>query len=794
MGSHLKYIRIEKFPFSQTLSLESLYNYWKLKSESSDLLEKEQAARIIEEADKIPAMFKPAPDVSLIQKNRTLMTNMLSFLMSRSQLEHVMWGVALPTKFEYLFTTPKMDEVFGKKAKTLHADFFESLQGENYYGPVLHAYGRILNEFYGADTNFEIPTMTFRKFDKKLKIFRYYDIKSDQSYLRIVPRGKLKKLSKEEVDNLSKNFYNIDVLMEALPPELFEAKGFSISTIFDSTKRQSISSLKDKLLEKDAIISKDHFRQLEKEIQSLLMLSDLKLGVAAANFEGQEVQDSLNISSMLLDPSFICNNSAGSIFEKVYTELRPIIINDLENLQNKTPVEEALIKKGFKSYLIIPLLYEENLVGVLELGSPNINDLNQLTMINMHYVIPVFTVAALRVLDDLNNKVKAKIQEEFTTIHPVVEWKFKEAASSIITEEQAGTESGIEPIVFSDVYPLYGAIDIRSSTHERNKAIKNDLAKQLNLADKILEMADKIKQMPVFNQLRFEIDEQLNKLKKGLFSGDEARIIEFLKREVEPVFKHLKEAVPEINDQILNYEGKIDPEHGILYKERNDFEVSIGMINDAISAVLDEQENSAQHMFPHYFEKYRTDGIEYNIYIGQSILEKLTFDPVYLKNLRLWQLIVMCQIARKTAEIKSKIPIQLDTTQLVLIHSNSLSIRFREDEKKFDVEGGYNIRYEITKKRIDKAIIKGTNERLTQPGSIAIIYSQPDEFMEYKKYIDYLRSINYLTGDPENVELEDMQGVYGLQALRVKVNLGNTSKNELNSMEKIVDEAKKIIL
>jgi hypothetical protein len=85
------------------------------------------------------------------------------------------------------------------------------------------------------------------------------------------------------------------------------------------------------------------------------------------------------------------------------------------------------------------------------------------------------------------------------------------------------------------------------------------------------------------------------------------------------------------------------------------------------------------------------------------------------------------------------------------------------------VDGTYNIRYEIIKKRIDKAAIKGTAERVTQPGRIAIIYSQASEAGEYREYIEYLRASGYLTADVEEVELEDLQGIQGLRALRVAV-------------------------
>ena len=99
-----------------------------------------------------------------------------------------------------------------------------------------------------------------------------------------------------------------------------------------------------------------------------------------------------------------------------------------------------------------------------------------------------------------------------------------------------------------------------------------------------------------------------------------------------------------------------------------------------------------------------------------------------------------------------------------------MTIRFSPDERHFEVEGAYDIRHEIIKKRIDKAILKSTSERLTQPGKIAIVYSNRQEAAEYLEYIDYLQSAGYLTGETEDVELQDLQGAQGLSAFRVTVN------------------------
>ena len=91
------------------------------------------------------------------------------------------------------------------------------------------------------------------------------------------------------------------------------------------------------------------------------------------------------------------------------------------------------------------------------------------------------------------------------------------------------------------------------------------------------------------------------------------------------------------------------------------------------------------------------------------------------------------------------------------------------DEKRFDVDGTYNARYEVVKKRVDKAYIKGTNERITEPGKITIVYSQKQDEIEYLHYVKFLQSKKYLDDDVEILELEDLQAVTGLKAIRVSV-------------------------
>lgn len=148
-----------------------------------------------------------------------------------------------------------------------------------------------------------------------------------------------------------------------------------------------------------------------------------------------------------------------------------------------------------------------------------------------------------------------------------------------------------------------------------------------------------------------------------------------------------------------------------------------------------------------------------------------------LQNLRLWQMQTLCEMENLFYNVQKDNTFQLEAASLILVYNSTLSIRYRVDEKKFDIDGAYNARYEIAKKRIDKAFIKNTNERITQKGKLVIIYSQKEDAIEYKQYIKYLQNKQFLGEEVEDHQLEDLQGISGLKALRVNI-LFNASKNE----------------
>jgi hypothetical protein len=247
------------------------------------------------------------------------------------------------------------------------------------------------------------------------------------------------------------------------------------------------------------------------------------------------------------------------------------------------------------------------------------------------------------------------------------------------------------------------------------------------------------------------------------------QIYDFLQVQLDSIFKNLLHLRPELKKIINGYFEALDPQRKVVYHHRKDYEDSITRINDVLDRFTDQEQRVVQEIYPHYFERYITDGVEFNIYIGQSLSPHKPFNEMYVRNMKLWQLTFLAKAARVTASLEKRLALPLQTTQLILAHAIPLSISFRRKERKFDVDGAYNIRYEIIKKRIDKVHIRDSEERLTQPGKIAIVYSQHKELAEYLEYIEFLQGEGLLGENIEHLDLEDTQGISGLKAVRVDV-------------------------
>jgi len=724
---------------------------------------------MVKEIEKHPILINGFSDLDLLTKYENEINLILEPLFPEWLLENEIKAVTIPFSFASFKFTNRLNKILENAGEDYEFNI-RNFENDSMY---IMSCTFILNNLYGYDVDLRRPFF-FDIPDKKSGFTKHYRAAFNGDFSEIIPTENAPKITDEDYKELLDNFENIEVWKEKFPPNSYIFKGFGIMNLFDVTADETLSSVKANLLRSDHNLVED----LRQNLSEFYKIKDLKLGYSIySNFDSKISDDYISKENSILlsasNSAFCKDFFCDVVVEKVFKNVEIFAISDVENYGRKTN-QNAFYQKlkatGIQSILMIPIQAKASKnMAVLEIASPRPYELNSVNVNKLKDILPVFEAAVKRASEEHQNVLEATIQEHYTSIHPTVKWRFYEAAEKYQRQvESSLTDITIEEIIFKNVFPLYGQSDIRNSSDARNESIKTDLNTQLTLAINVLDSACITEKLPIYNELAFRINQYLSELKKGLNAGDEIIILEFLKREIYPVFKHIKKLNEELYARVAVYMNRLDKDLKVVYEKRKDYENSVNYLNEKLSKYIDKKQIDAQEMYPHFFERYKTDGVEFNMYIGESLTKNKPYDDLYLYNLRLWQLQTMYEMENIAFSARKEMNHDLRVASLILVHSNPLAIKFRMDEKQFDVDGAYNIRYEIIKKRIDKSHIKNSEERLTIPGKISIVYSQDKDALEYIKYVNFLQSKKQL-GKIEFLELEDLQGVSGLKALRVEV-------------------------
>ncbi len=727
-------------PLKLKISFEAVFEYLeKITTDKSHFLYA-TAIVLLKEYEQYPELKEGFSDFSFLKKYNKQIDRLLDILFPDLLQSNEIKAASIP--FE--FTTFKLSRRFQQILDDAGEDYKLKLRNYDESNLYILTCTFILAYCYNVKIDFRRPFF-FDIPNSKTGMINHYRTMFNGDFFKVKPLENAPDITDDDIKLLLDNFHNIDVWKEKFPPNSYEFRGFGLVNLFNVTSDESLSKLRENLLKKD----EESFINLGQSISNLFESNSVKFGFSSY---GMSEKTMIPRKTQKTHKSYIIQGASDfkcedyfchGIVQKVFQNNEVLAISDIDKYgesTNQNGLYHSLKNQGIQSFILVPLKLRDDLLGIMELVSTNKHELNSINAHKLKDVIPVFKIASQRYMEEFENKLESVIQENYTSLHPTVKWRFYEEAEDYLLNLEAGsdTNSNLKSIIFENVVPLYGQTDIKGSSTARNIAIQNDLVKQLNLASKVISKAKKLYNLPIYSDLIFRIDECLTNINEGLNSGDEMALTDFLKRDIYPVFNHLKTLDESLKDDIADYMQQIDKELHVVYDKRKKYETSVNMLNEEMAKFIDHEQVEAQKMFPHYFERYKTDGIDYNMYIGQSLVKNHTYDNIYLHNLRLWQLQMMCELENIANKLKSKLEHPLEVASLILVHSNPLSIKFRMDEKRFDVDGAYNIRYEIIKKRIDKALIKNTDERLTQPGKIAIVYSQNKDAQEYFKYIRFL--------------------------------------------------------
>lgn len=707
-------------------------------------------------------------DVSLLEKHADLIRLLLADLFPTGLTNNEIKAASIPLSNITFNYTERFKNILKDAGKDFEIEL-RDIDDDEFY---VFCCCLILQSYFKKDIKTTLPF--YYDIPNKQGIMKHYKITVNSDFTELYPVNKDIIPDEEIIDILLENLDDISLWKKYFPPNSWILKGFTIISLVDCTSEVALSDLKSSMIKIDpSNLTPDE--NLKEVFKSYFDVADLNFGLMLFNNRDQKLEkipiyDNL-FTHHILD--FWINTfdetAQKATFNNLNYNSKPIVVSNVDNLEEeikRLPTFSILKDNNINSFMVIPIMKENELLAIMEFTSPLANSFNGLKLKKMEFFIDMILFSLNRFTFERNNQIEAIIQREYTSIHESVVWKFRNEAEKYFNASLAKKMYTLKQISFKNLTPLFGFSDIRSSSEKRYNLMLEDLNQQIDCLHNIFTLINSDSEKYLLALDIFE-----NELNNEIKADTEQRFQRLLRDDIHPYLQGKLEvkSTDEIKTKIKEYFSQVFTQNDLFYSHRKSLDDSITLLNRKLADMLDESQVKAQQIFPHYYERFKSDGVEHNLFIGPNIAPDLQYSSKVVHQLRYWQLETICNMEREFQSFKNDLPIPLDIASLIFVYNEKVDIRFRMDEKRFDVDGAYNSYYEIVKKRLDKAHIKDSSDRLTCPGKITIVYFGMENQKEYLQYIAKLQKEGILQNDVEFLRVEDLQGITGLLALRVSL-------------------------
>ncbi|MCD9617878.1 GAF domain-containing protein [Chryseobacterium gleum] len=709
-------------------------------------------------------------DTALLEKYEDLIRLLLADLFPTGLTKNEIKAASIPLSNITFNYTERFKDILKDAGKDFEIELRNISDNEFY----VFCCCLILQSYFKKDIKSTIPF--YYDIPNKQGIMKHYKITVNSDFTEIIPTEDAKIPSDDILDMLLENLDDFKLWKKYFPSQSWILKGFTIISLVDCTSEVALSDLKSSMIEIDPEDLNPN-ENLTEIFKSYFDVPELSFGLMTFNKKEQKL-DKLPIYESLLTNhilDFWINAFDEEIRKSTFNNLnhnsKPVVVSNVNNLDEsvkKLPSFSILKDNNVNSFMVIPIMKDGELLAIMEFTSPIAGSFNGLKLKKLEFFTDMVLFSLNRFYFEKNYQIEAIIQREYTTIHNSVVWKFRNEAEKYFTASLGKKIYTLKQISFKNLTPLFGVSDIRSSSEKRFNLMLQDLNQQIESLNEILTLTNSDSE-----KFLLALDVFENELNNEIKADTEQRFQRLLREEIHPFLQGKLEIKTSraIKSKIKDYFSQIFSSTELFYSYRKKLDDSITLVNRKLADMLDESQVKAQEIFPHYYERFKSDGVEHNLYIGPTIAPDLHYTSKVVHKLRYWQLKTICKMELDFQSFKKDLPIQLDIASLIFVYNEKIDIRFRMDEKRFDVDGAYNSYYEIIKKRLDKAHIKDSSERITAPGKITIVYFGMENQKEYLDYISKLQKKGVLQHDVEFLRVEDLQGITGLLALRVSFTL-----------------------
>ena len=331
-------------------------------------------------------------------------------------------------------------------------------------------------------------------------------------------------------------------------------------TVTDVTPEYSIGNIKDLILKGSSYEEEKYYSNVINSLKTLVGSNDIEFGLLPLMQVNDKLvfDDGTCLNSKLIDvarENGVAETAYMTLANSYFKNPRPIFFREITKEDEARQGYLKMLKDSdVIAYALAPVYFNNSLTGVLEIYSKKKNVLNESLLAKLDPVMPMLSQMLKNSIDEFSDSIDHVIKEKFTSVQPSVQWKFNEVAwHYIMDRHKQNGKPEMEEIVFDKVYPLYGAVDIRNSTVERNASLQKDLVVQFNV---LLDTLKQLKQESGFGLLDEKIflsRKWLEKIQNPSGFNEEVKLNDFLDNDIIPFLVQFRDGNPAYSSIMKKY-------------------------------------------------------------------------------------------------------------------------------------------------------------------------------------------------------------------------------------------------
>lgn len=406
--------------------------------------------------------------------------------------------------------------------------------------------------------------------DEETGLLRHYKINIDTRFIEVTPVGKLPDLHTITAPSQFDDEHGFEKLAKLLPVSLFKFRGVSVVTITDVTSYYAVETIKNVIVNHNRQSEQECYNDVSLSLKTLVQSNAIEFNLTPLFQVNNKLvlPESHELKSVLVSEDIDCSpalNAYHSFAEEYLRNPRALIYKTISPKEAKLyPYLNTCARTGIQSFVVLPLFYNAKLVGMLEIYTRQAGLLDEKVLAMLEPAFPVLAQLLQISIEDFNAAIDGVIKEKFTSLQPAVQWKFNEAAWHYLQQMEKTGKGKIGNIGFEDVYPLYGAIDIRNSTLERNKAQLSDLQRQFSILLETLQSVKKHYSLAITDEMIYKCRKWKNTLDESLTPHGEIKLTDFLEKEAVSFLKHIRLTRPESAGIVQAYFEAIEEKRELL--------------------------------------------------------------------------------------------------------------------------------------------------------------------------------------------------------------------------------------